>query len=323
MGNKDITEKLLEDYADVFADIINVLLLDGNEVISPANLLDAVKQSMYKADGDIHPQERDNAKYWDVNGVRIALIGIENQSSVDNYMPLRVIGYDGASYRKQIKDHEDIRRKNKDLPDDKKHPIPPIYPVLTHVLYFGEQHWDEMHKSLKNCFDKDNVFADFINDYKITVTEIQYLSDETVHKFKSDFRFVAELFTQYRKVREGKLDKISISIEEAIHAEEVMNLLSTMIGDKDFSDACKHVLEKGGNYDMIPVFETMKEQAKREGRAEGIAEGVTKGKKEAYEEIAKELIKNGVSLEIVQASIPDLAKAESQTPSGEDDKDQK
>ena len=33
MGQKDVTEKLLEDYNDVFADILNVLLFDGKQVI--------------------------------------------------------------------------------------------------------------------------------------------------------------------------------------------------------------------------------------------------------------------------------------------------
>ena len=31
MGEKDITEKLLEDYPDVFADIFNVLVFDGKK----------------------------------------------------------------------------------------------------------------------------------------------------------------------------------------------------------------------------------------------------------------------------------------------------
>ena len=33
MGQKDITEKVLEDYNDVFADIINGLLFDGVQEI--------------------------------------------------------------------------------------------------------------------------------------------------------------------------------------------------------------------------------------------------------------------------------------------------
>lgn len=32
MGQKDITEKILEDYNDVFADIINGLLLYSNRI---------------------------------------------------------------------------------------------------------------------------------------------------------------------------------------------------------------------------------------------------------------------------------------------------
>ena len=34
MGEKDITEKILEDHNDVFADIINGLLFDGVQEIS-------------------------------------------------------------------------------------------------------------------------------------------------------------------------------------------------------------------------------------------------------------------------------------------------
>ena len=35
MGQKDLTEKILEDYNDVFADIINGLIFDGKQVITP------------------------------------------------------------------------------------------------------------------------------------------------------------------------------------------------------------------------------------------------------------------------------------------------
>ena len=38
MGQKDKVEKLLEDYPDVFADIINVLIYDGKQVIKPQKL---------------------------------------------------------------------------------------------------------------------------------------------------------------------------------------------------------------------------------------------------------------------------------------------
>jgi hypothetical protein len=40
MGQKDLAEKLLEDYNDVFADIINALLFDGKIVVLPEELHD-------------------------------------------------------------------------------------------------------------------------------------------------------------------------------------------------------------------------------------------------------------------------------------------
>ena len=35
MGTKDVTRKMLEDYSEVFADIVNVLLFDGAQRIDP------------------------------------------------------------------------------------------------------------------------------------------------------------------------------------------------------------------------------------------------------------------------------------------------
>ena len=35
MGEKDIAEKVLEDYNDVFADIVNVLLFQGEQIVKP------------------------------------------------------------------------------------------------------------------------------------------------------------------------------------------------------------------------------------------------------------------------------------------------
>ena len=38
MGEKDMSEKILEDYNDVFSDIVNVLLFHGQELIEPSAL---------------------------------------------------------------------------------------------------------------------------------------------------------------------------------------------------------------------------------------------------------------------------------------------
>lgn len=65
MGQKDISEKLLEDYNDVFADIVNVLLFQGKNVVDPLALSAVKTKSQYKADDSkLHEMERDVAKHW-------------------------------------------------------------------------------------------------------------------------------------------------------------------------------------------------------------------------------------------------------------------
>lgn len=99
MAGKDITEKVLESYDDVFSDIVNVLLFNGEEVLEPDGLEEQAPRSYYKADGRVHEMERDVVKCWKMGNIRVACVGIENQTGADPDMTLRVIGYDGAEYR--------------------------------------------------------------------------------------------------------------------------------------------------------------------------------------------------------------------------------
>ena len=48
MGEKDVIEKILEDYNDIFADIVNVLVYDGKEVVKPDKLQNAALYSHYR-----------------------------------------------------------------------------------------------------------------------------------------------------------------------------------------------------------------------------------------------------------------------------------
>ncbi|MCR5605246.1 MAG: hypothetical protein K6F69_00315 [Treponema sp.] len=64
MAEKDIVEKSLESYNDVFADIVNGLLFNGQKIIKENELEAESEHSIYKADDKLHEQVRDVAKYW-------------------------------------------------------------------------------------------------------------------------------------------------------------------------------------------------------------------------------------------------------------------
>ena len=121
-------------------DDVNVLLFNGERIISPDQLQTTDVHSQYKADGKLHEQERDVSKLYADGNVTISLFGMENQSRAEKFMPVRIIGYDGASYRQQLLE------KN----------VTNVYPVVTMVLYFGDTHWQhsrhliELIKKLQN-----------------------------------------------------------------------------------------------------------------------------------------------------------------------------
>ena len=79
MGEKDITEKNLVMFADVFADIVNNFLLeDGEEKIKPEDLLDVPGWSMLHSlfHGEPRSQIRDTAKLLKIAETIIALLGL-------------------------------------------------------------------------------------------------------------------------------------------------------------------------------------------------------------------------------------------------------
>lgn len=181
MGAKDITEKILADYEDVFADIINGVLFDGEQVLHENELVNVKDKSQYKFDNKIHEQERDVCKQWVPYGVCFALVGLEHETQPEPYMPMRIIGYDGAAYRGQLTKSE----KEK-----------PNYPVITLVLYFGMKHWNKP-RTLFECMDIPERLKPFVNDYKIHIVEVAFLNDR-LHYFHSDFRIIAEYFINKR-----------------------------------------------------------------------------------------------------------------------------
>ena len=50
MKEKDITQKVLEDNNDIFADIVNVLLFGGKPEVEENELVNTTVHSQYKAD---------------------------------------------------------------------------------------------------------------------------------------------------------------------------------------------------------------------------------------------------------------------------------
>ena len=273
MAEKDITEKNLEALNDVFADIVNVLLFKGEQVINEKDLEADTTKSMFKADGKIHEQERDVSKFWKNGEIRISILGIENQTAQDSDMPLRVISYDGASYKQQLLDTNQKKR----------------YPVATLVLYFGtDEKWSKA-KHLYDCFEIPEKLKPFVNDYKINVFNIAFLSPKTIAMFKSDFKIIAEYFRAKRLNQKYKGSK-----EKLKHANETLKMFSALTGDNSFEKVYNESNSKKGGITMCDVVERIRNDGRTEGRIEGRIEGILEGKADV---IRKMLDANALTIE--------------------------
>lgn len=234
MGQKDMTEKLLEDYNDVFADIYNVLVFK-KDVIDESRLRDGTTESVYKAeDGAYREQRRDVMKtYLDEYQMELAFIGIDNQTSVDRYIPVWVLGYDYAKYRRQV--------------DEKRFPI---LPVITLVLNMSDRRWGGC-KSLADITKVPAEFESFFQDYKVMVVDVAFLEDEVIERFRSDFKLVAKFFKSRRLGVEPLEDDSEIK-----HVTELIDFISVFTNDTEYRNTqavLRKVKAKGEKVTMCYV----------------------------------------------------------------------
>ena len=310
---KDIPEKRLEGWNDVFADIFDNLLFGGRKVLEGEELISMPTESyVRKRSGKLKSGSRDvrkglersgDIRKMDHAGNRYRLIlGLENQSGVDNTMPQRVMGYDYSSYEEQIKEIMDRNRKEnrpavtKRIHDDQK-----LAPVITLVLYYGKDEWRRprrLHDMLEFPEEIEECVKPLVADYPMNLIRVGGLSEEERARLKSDFRLVAEYVA--REDDEEKLDQFFRENRQEIrHEEEFLDIMGELTGKKYHREILKTIKEEKGTeggirmFDLITKYEEKgrlkgKEEGKREGRREGRREGKRIGRRTGRREGRRE-----------------------------------
>lgn len=293
MGEKDASEKLLEDYADVFADICNVLAFRGEHLLKEEDLYPGPTESIYKAEsGKLRQQFRDALKYDRRGNALFAVIGLENQSGIDQDMVFRIMKYDSASYQYQIDSGNDLRR-----------------PVFTLVLYFGFTPWSGPRTVLEALKIDDLPYGKYvpelIGNIKLNIIEVAFLPEEVRAQFQSDFRIIADFFCA---MREGRGREFR-STRPFKHIKEIIEFFWVFTRDKRFEECLPEMLqlaEKGETVSMCDLFDYAEEQGIAIGHKEGRKEGRIEGRKEEREQIVANALKAGFPIvSIVSLGIPE------------------
>lgn len=247
MGQKDLRGKLLEDYEDVFSDIFNCLLFKDN-VIKQQYLRISSTESIYKAENGVYREQlRDVLKeYTDSCLLEIGSLGIENQSTLDDYISVRVMGYDYAKYRSQI--------------DRKKYPL---LPVITIILNFSDKPWNTS-KSLYNIMTISDEFKSYVQDYKVKVFDIAFLEDEVIESFTSDFKLIAKFFKNKRLGKQNLFEDDKIN-----HVQEFIDFLAVFTNDQRYKDIKTKLIEiekEGRPVRMCNVAQALEEKGIEKGK---------------------------------------------------------
>ncbi len=306
---RDITENNLIEDADVFADIVNVNLFDGDNEVAEKDIRSMPTVSSYKdLDGTLHKQIRDVLKLVYNLGGCIALIGCESQQDINRIMPVRDMGYTYTAYMKQIQDKTAENRKNKNSAYTKVlHENQKLMPVATFILYFGDEKWEKPLKLMDILDipeDKTDFWKRLINDYPIRVISVADQPETVRDKYKSDFRIIAD----YMALRNDKAkikEYFKNNDHELMHVEHVLDLLHALSGDSRF-------------YTIRQKYEDMEESKKGESKKmcllldaieeEGIEKGFQKGMKQGMKQGVKQGIKQG-SDQITNTIVERMIKA--------------
>ena len=248
LGAKDLAEKNLLQYKDVFSDIVNVNLFGGRCYVSAEELSREPGELITKAvsDDKLWQLQMDVPMKCKKNN-RSFFLCLENQSDKNNVMPVRDMGYQHAKYMEQIKAAKESNQKTsnypnpmtKELNDSQK-----LSPVITLVLNYSQKEWET-----------------------------------TIRQYQSDFKYIVRYLSCGNDRR--KLDEYFQTTEFQLdHPEAFLDWLSAVTNDRRYRKA-KELIQKterkGGKINMCVLLDMYEERGEARGIEKGIAQGIVQG----------------------------------------------
>lgn len=270
----DIVLKNYWNDNEQFADLFNAVLFEGKQVIKPEELedVDTEESSVleHREYAESIKASRDNIKVQkksSVYGVQFVLLGLEGQEHIHYAMPMRVMGYDYGSYKKQYdsnaKKYKTAEGMNEDEYLSRMKKTDKFIPVITIVVYYGEKPWDGA-ISLHEMLNIPEEMTKYINDYKMLLIEARK-NNLTLHNMNNvDFFNLLEILLDKSKSSNETREKaINYAREHDVEKSVIMTVAGAVNCKIDYN-----ALDKKGDADMCTIFE----ETRTEGEAKGIIE---------------------------------------------------
>ena len=289
MGKPDVSLKVWLGNPERFADLFNAILFKGNHIIDARELetekseyatIVTEKSSMPKALQSF----RDIVMRWN-NEFTLVILACENQALINYGMPVRNMIYDGMAYSEQIQQiNNEInadRGNYENIPDiyySKKLNSHKLTPVITLVLYYGNEEWDapvELYDMLDIDRDgcKDKVMAvirQYIPNYRINLVVPWKIEDYSM--FSTDLHIIFHMlkYKHNKKKLEEYVSKYPSYFKEL--PEDTLNAIKILLKTgKRFDKKIEKIKKDGkGNYNFMCVFDEIYDDGVEYGLEQGI-----------------------------------------------------
>ena len=262
-----------------FADFFNAVLFDGKEIIKADELedIDTEESSIleHKDYAESIGAARDNVKIRKkstIYNVELVILGMEGQERIHYAMPMRVMGYDYGTYKKQYDDnakkYKNANGMSRDEYMSEMEKMDKFIPVITIVVYYGENPWDGA-LSLHEMLNIPKEVEPFVNDYKMHLIEARK-NNLKLHNINNIdlFNLLEILLNKDEKLKETKEKAIQYASEHDVDKSVIMTVAGAANCKMDYD-----MIAGKGSVDMCTVFEETRFEGRLEGRLEGKLEG--------------------------------------------------
>ena len=262
-----------------FADFFNAVLFDGKEIIKADELedIDTEEPSIleHKDYAESIGAARDNVKIRKkstIYNVELVILGMEGQERIHYAMPMRVMGYDYGTYKKQYDDnakkYKNANGMSRDEYMSKMKKMDKFIPVITIVVYYGENPWDGA-LSLHEMLNIPKEVEPFVNDYKMHLIEARK-NNLKLHNINNIdlFNLLEILLNKDEKLKETEEKAIQYASEHDVDKSVIMTVAGAANCKMDYD-----MIAGKGSVDMCTVFEETRFEGRLEGRLEGKLDG--------------------------------------------------
>ena len=309
MGKADVYAGDYLENPEIFADLLNGILYQGEQIVRAEELQEQDGELRSISERDVKKTIRDKVRLW--RGTAFAVFAVENQMKVDYRMVIRAMLSEAMAYDKQWKklrekrmskemqetDGEEKSRREREFGEgkvsgEKRKPQEgnltsdefisgmrkedKFVPVITVIVYYGrEKRWDGATTlyELLDAEGNEEVILPFVTNYRLNVFD--YHDYEEFGQFRSELQSVFEFlrYSEDKRLLKEKLENNRERYEKL--SNQTKALLAKLANIREIPGVTENDLRRG-EFEMCKAFEDMKE----EGRIEGIKEGIKEGMKE-------------------------------------------